>query len=78
VVEVADRDDHPAGVVQQCALAALLAAPQSVELPLPLPPLALGKIGTDQARRALQAAGGEDDAVVRSAVNRALRGEESA
>ena len=39
--------------------------------------LALGKIGTDGARRSLQAAGSEDDAVVRSAVNRALRGEES-
>ncbi len=39
--------------------------------------LALGKIGTDQARKSLQAAGSEDDAVVRSAVNRALRGEES-
>jgi HEAT repeat protein len=40
--------------------------------------LALGKIGTDPARRSLQAATGEEDAVVRSAVNRALRGEESA
>ena len=40
--------------------------------------LALGKIGTDQARRSLQAAAGEVDPVVRSAVNRALRGEESA
>jgi hypothetical protein len=39
--------------------------------------LALGKIGTEQARRSLQAASGEEDAVVRSAVNRALRGEES-
>lgn len=39
--------------------------------------LALGKIGSEQARRSLQAASGEDDAVVRSAVNRALRGEES-
>ena len=39
--------------------------------------LALGKIGTDKARRSLQAAMGEDDAVVRSAVNRALRGEET-
>jgi hypothetical protein len=40
--------------------------------------LALGKIGTDQARRSLQSATHEEDAVVRSAVNRALRGEESA
>ena len=39
--------------------------------------LALGKIGTDAARKSLQAATSEDDAVVRSAVNRALRGEES-
>ena len=39
--------------------------------------LALGKIGTDKARQSLQAASSEDDAVVRSAVNRALRGEES-
>ena len=39
--------------------------------------LALGKIGSDEARRSLQAASGEEDAVVRSAVNRALRGEES-
>ena len=39
--------------------------------------LALGKIGTEQARRSLQSAIGEEDAVVRSAVNRALRGEES-
>jgi hypothetical protein len=38
--------------------------------------LALGKIGTEQARRSLQAATNEEDAVVRSAVNRALRGEE--
>ena len=39
--------------------------------------LALGKIGTDKARRSLQAAGTDDDAVVRTAVNRALRGEET-
>ena len=39
--------------------------------------LALGKIGTDKARQSLQAASSEGDAVVRSAVNRALRGEES-
>ena len=39
--------------------------------------LALGKIGSDEAHRSLQAASGEEDAVVRSAVNRALRGEES-
>jgi len=39
--------------------------------------LALGKIATDKARQSLQAATNEDDAVVRSAVNRALRGEES-
>jgi hypothetical protein len=39
--------------------------------------LALGKIATDQARRSLQSATGEEDAVVRSAVNRALRGEET-
>ena len=40
--------------------------------------LALGKIGTENARRSLQAATGEDDPVVRSAVNRALRGEDTA
>jgi HEAT repeat protein len=39
--------------------------------------LALGKIASDKARRSLQAATAEEDAVVRSAVNRALRGEES-
>ena len=38
--------------------------------------LALGKVGTEQARRSLQAASGEEDPVVRSAVNRALRGED--
>lgn len=40
--------------------------------------LALGKLGTEPARRSLQAAAGEEDAVVRSAVSRALRGEENA
>jgi len=40
--------------------------------------LALGKIGSDRARQSLQSAAGEDDAVVRSAVNRALRGEDAA
>ena len=39
--------------------------------------LALGKIGTEKARHSLQVATNEDDAVVRSAVNRALRGEET-
>jgi HEAT repeat protein len=39
--------------------------------------LALGKIGTEKARQSLQAATSEEDAVVRSAVNRALRGEET-
>ena len=39
--------------------------------------LALGKIGTEKARQSLQAAAGEEDPVVRSAVNRALRGEDS-
>ena len=38
---------------------------------------ALGKIGTEKARQSLQAAAGEEDPVVRSAVNRALRGEDS-
>ena len=40
--------------------------------------LALGKIGTENARRSLQAAAAEEDPVVRSAVNRALRGEDTA
>jgi HEAT repeat protein len=39
--------------------------------------LALGRIGTEKARQSLQAATSEEDPVVRSAVNRALRGEES-
>ncbi len=39
--------------------------------------LALGKIGTPEARKALQDAGGDEDPVVRNAVNRALRGEDA-
>ena len=39
--------------------------------------LALGKIGSEKSRQALLSASREEDAVVRSAVNRALRGEES-
>ena len=39
--------------------------------------LALGKIGTEEARSSLKAAAEEEDPVVRSAVNRALRGEAS-
>jgi HEAT repeat protein len=40
--------------------------------------LALGRIGSLDARKSLEASSRDDDAVVRSAVNRALRGNRDA